>query len=124
MLFRETVAVHSYNTEHINTVCEHRAEQVVHMSLRIYFQLFTIHHATVSRFKTVTALHVWAYLAILRYAATQGNCRAFCTTAIGVFVFTGFLNEANVIPSFMPHVLTFLGRPLAYQVCSVDVIWY
>jgi hypothetical protein len=76
-----------------------------------------------SPFKTVTALHVWAYLVILGCVETRGNCCAFHTTAIGVLMFTVFLNVVNVVPPSMPHVLAFLGTPLAYQVCNVDVIW-
>jgi hypothetical protein len=40
-------------------------------------------------------------------------------TAIGVFVFTIFLNEVNDVPPSMPHALSLLGMPVAYQVCGV-----
>jgi hypothetical protein len=36
----------------------------------------------------------------------QARC-VFRATAIGVFVFTVFLNEVNVVPPSMPHVLSF-----------------
>lgn len=58
--------------------------------------------------KFVTALHVSAYLAVIRCVKIWGNCRAFRITAIRVFVFAVFLNEVNVGPPPMPHVLSFL----------------
>jgi hypothetical protein len=69
-------------------------------SFRIYFQLFTVHHTTVSRlkFKSIlkfhTALHVSAYLAMKKCIEIRGNFCAFCATTIRVFVFTVFLNKA------------------------------
>jgi hypothetical protein len=62
--------------------------------------------------KFITALHVSAYSAIIGCAEIQGNCCAFRATTIGVFVFTVFLNEVNVLPS------SFLIC-LCLQVCSV-----
>jgi hypothetical protein len=48
-----------------------------------------------------------------------GNDAPIC-----VLIFTVFLNEVNVIPPSMPHVLVqyFIGTPVTYQVCSVHVI--
>jgi hypothetical protein len=31
-----------------------------------------------------------------------------------------FLNEVIVVPPYVPHILSFFGMPVAYQVCSVD----
>jgi hypothetical protein len=61
-------------------------------------------------FKFVTALHVWAYLAIITCVEIRGNCCAFRDTAICVFVFTVFLSKVNVAPTSMPRVLPFLAR--------------
>jgi hypothetical protein len=52
-------------------------------TLRLYFQLFTTHHATISRFKVqpflkfVIAINVSAYFAVILCVEIQGNCRAF-----------------------------------------------
>jgi hypothetical protein len=65
--------------------------------------LFTIHHAKISRFtikcllKSITALYVSAYSAIIRCVEIQGNCSVFCATAIHDFTFIIFLNEVNVV---------------------------
>jgi hypothetical protein len=74
--------------------------------------------------KYLTALHVTAYSSIIRYFEIRGNCCAFRATKIGVYVFTVFLNEVNVVPHSMPNVFSFFGMPIIYQVCSVDVAWW
>jgi hypothetical protein len=51
-------------------------------------------------------LHVSAYSATIRCVDIRRNCRAFRATAIGVFIFTMFLNEVNVVTPSMPHVLS------------------
>jgi hypothetical protein len=67
-----------------------------------FLVLVTIHHAKISRFeiksflKLVTALYVSPYLVIFRCIEIRGNCCAFRTTAIRVFVFVMFLNEVDV----------------------------
>jgi hypothetical protein len=73
---------------------------------------FSVRHATISRLKIKsflkldTALHVSAYSAIIRCVETEGNCCAFRTPAIRVFVFTVFLNEVSVlvVPPSVPRV--------------------
>jgi hypothetical protein len=70
--------------------------------------------------KFVTALHVSAYLAIMKCIEIRGNCCAFRATAVRVFVFTVFLNIVNVVPTSVSHVLPFL-----YACClsSVQCGW-
>jgi hypothetical protein len=99
--------------------------------------------------KFVTALHVSTYSAIIRCVQIPRNFCAFCATAIGVFAFIIFLNEVDVLPPSMPHLLSLhrvminyvstffvwttfklyivsavkcvrtFGMPVAYEVCSV-----
>jgi hypothetical protein len=51
----------------------------------------------------------------------RGSCCAFRAIKIGVFVFTVFLNEVNIVP-VTRTVFFFFGMPVAYEVPSVDVI--
>jgi ABC-type multidrug transport system permease subunit len=68
--------------------------------------------------KFFTVLHVSAYSAIIRYAEIWGNC-AFCVNAVGIYVFTMFLNEVNLVPPSVPHVLSFLVYLLPTK-CAVS----
>jgi hypothetical protein len=54
--------------------------------------------------KFITAVHVSAYSAIVRCVEIRGNYCAFRTTAMDVFSFIIFLNEASVVPFPMPLV--------------------
>jgi hypothetical protein len=67
--------------------------------------------------KFVTALHVSVYSAIIRCVEIMGNCCGFHATVFGVFVFTVFLTEVNVVPPSVPHVLPLLGMPVVWEVC-------
>jgi hypothetical protein len=87
---------------------------LLHLVLQfIFWFFFTVHHAIISRFqikfflKFVTALRVSAYRSIIRCAEIRWNLCASRDAAIGIFVFTVFLNEVNVLVCFsMPYVLT------------------
>jgi hypothetical protein len=68
--------------------------------------------------KFITALHVSAYSTIIRCSEIQGTCCALCATGISFFIFTMFLNEVNVVPPSMPHVLSFLVHLLPIK-CAV-----
>jgi hypothetical protein len=78
---------------------------------------FTVYYASMLRFEIKSfknsplhyaALHVSAYLAIIRCVVIRGNCFAFRASAIGVFLFTRmFLYGVNVVLPPMPHILSY-----------------
>jgi hypothetical protein len=86
--------------------------------IRNYFQMFTIHLATITWFKNsillkfITALHVLAYSLIIRYIEIEGNCCAFHVTVTSVFKWRQCSSSYAICN-------VFFGMPIAYEMCSV-----
>jgi hypothetical protein len=66
----------------------------------------------------MSALHVSAYLDIIRCVEIRGNNCNFRATVIGVFMLARFLNEVNAVPPSMPHGVSLLIRLLLIE-CKV-----